>query len=220
VSAASAADLPGPAPMPPPQAPATYIPMAPVFSWTGFYLGANAGYGWSNGSGNMLTGGVGDTFTASGNAFVGGGQLGYNYQFGGGFVLGVEADFQGAFGSGGRLTDGLGLINATVTDPWFGTVRGRLGYAWDRVLLYGTGGLVYGDGTANGTSGVAFNNSATYLTWTAGAGAEWAFAGPWSAKAEYLYAGSPSSIPAIPFVSNVSGSAHSNLVRAGINYHF
>ncbi len=213
IGIACAADLPGPPAYPPPQAP-------PVFSWTGFYIGANAGYGWSNGSGNMLTRGAPDTFSASGNAFVGGGQAGFNYQFGGGVVVGIEADFQGTWGSG-TLTDGRGLIDATVKDPYFGTVRGRLGYAWDRVLLYGTGGGVYGDATANGKSaGTEFSNSASYWTWTAGAGAEWAFAGPWSAKIEYLYAGSPSSVPAIPFVSSIGSSAHSNLIRAGLNYHF
>jgi len=222
VGAASAADLPPPPPAYPPQAPAAYVPAAPGFSWTGFYLGANAGYGWSNGSGTTTTFGVGpDTFSASGNAFVVGGQLGYNYQFAS-VVFGVEADFQGSFGSG-TLTDPSGALSATVKDPWFGTVRGRLGYAWDRVLLYGTGGLVYGDTTANGASGIpaiAFNNSSTYYTWTAGAGAEWAFAGPWSAKIEYLYSGTPSSIPAIPNVTPPSGSAHTNLVRAGLDYHF
>jgi outer membrane immunogenic protein len=213
VGAASAADLSGPPPAYPP-------PQAPVFSWTGFYLGANAGYGWSSGSGNMITAGVPDTFWASGNAFVGGGQVGFHYQFGGGFVLGAEADFQGSLGSG-TLTDGNGAINATVKDPYFGTVRGRLGFAWDRVLLYGTGGAVFGDATANGTSaGVAFSNSATYWTWTAGAGAEWAFGGPWSAKAEYLYAGAPSTIPTIPAVGSVTGTSHTNLIRAGLNYHF
>ena len=124
--AASAADLPG----------APLVPVAPIFSWTGFYIGANAGYGWGNGSGNMITTGLPDTFSTSGNAFVGGGQMGFNYQFGGGFVLGAEADFQGSFGSG-TLTDGNGLINATVKDPWFGTIRGRIGYAWDRVCFMG-----------------------------------------------------------------------------------
>jgi outer membrane immunogenic protein len=217
---ALAADLPGPPPAyPPPQAPAAYIPVAPAFSWTGFYLGANAGYGWSSGSGNMLMGGVPDTFSASGNGFAGGGQVGFNYQWSN-VVIGLETDFQGSTGSG-NLTDSAGLIAATAKDPWFGTVRGRLGYAWDRVLIYATGGGVYGDATANGTSaGVAFNNSTTYFTWTAGAGVEAAFWGPWSAKAEYLYAGSPSSVPAIPFASNISGKANTNLVRAGINYHF
>jgi len=217
VTAASAADLPGPPPMPPPQAPAIYIPVAPVFSWTGFYLGANAGYAWSSGSGTFNPGAK--SFTASGNAFEGGGQLGYNYQVGGsGFVIGAEGDFQGDFGSGGTVTaTGPGGGSATAKVPWFGTVRGRVGYAFDRLMIYGTGGAVFGDGTL---SGPGFSGSSTYWTWTAGAGAEWAFAGPWSAKLEYLYAGSPSSIPLPTSATSVSGSANTNLIRAGLNYHF
>ncbi|MDE2374862.1 MAG: porin family protein, partial [Hyphomicrobiales bacterium] len=180
-------------------------------------LGANAGYGWSSGSGTYTGGGGAGSFSASGNSFEGGGQLGYNYQFGGGFVLGAEADFQGNFGNGGTLTlSGPSAQADSLKVPYFGTVRGRLGYAWDRVLIYGTGGAVYGSSTVSGVSA----GSASFWTWTAGAGAEWAFAGPWSAKIEYLYMGSPSSIPPITGVATVSGSASSNLVRAGINYHF
>ncbi len=220
VSAASAADLPGPPAYPPPQAPATYVPVAPVFSWTGFYLGANAGYAWSSGSGSFNGGTT--SFSGSGNAFEAGGQLGYNYQFGGGFVLGVEGDFQGAFGSGGTLTaTGAIPISATAKVPWFGTARGKIGYAFDRLMIYGTGGAAFGDSTLSGTAAAtAFSSSTTYWTWTVGAGAEWAFAGPWSAKLEYLYAGSPSSVPSVPGVTSVSGSASTNLIRAGLNYHF
>jgi outer membrane immunogenic protein len=216
VGAASAADLPGPAPMPPPQAPATYVPVAPVFSWTGFYLGANAGYAWSTGSGTFFSPAA-NSFAASGSAFEAGGQLGYNYQFGGGFVLGAEGDFQGSFGSGATVTSAALVGSANAKVPWFGTLRGRVGYAFDRLMIYGTGGAVFGDGTL---SGPAFSGSSTYWTWTVGAGAEYAFAGPWSAKVEYLYAGTPSSIPLPPGVTSVSGSASTNLIRAGLNYHF
>jgi outer membrane immunogenic protein len=229
VGPAVAADLPPSAY--PPQAPAAYVPVTPPFSWTGFYVGGNAGYGWSNGSGNLTLGGPGaagtpDTFSARGNGFVGGGQAGFNWQWAG-LVVGMEADFQGSTGSG-TLTDGLGNINATVKDPWFGTFRGRVGYAWDRFMVYATGGGVYGNATANGSStpnapgaaATAFSSSATYVTWTAGGGVEWAFWGPLSAKVEYLYVGSPSSSPTIPNVSTVTGSASGNIVRGGLNYHF
>jgi outer membrane immunogenic protein len=222
IGTASAADLPGPAPMPPPTAPAVYVPTGPAFSWTGFYIGANAGYGWSSGSGTAtVTGPAGtDAFSASGNGFVGGGQAGFNYQFDGA-VIGLETDFQGTSGSGPFTATGAAPITATAKDPWFGTVRGRLGYSFDRFMIYATGGGVYGDATANGRSGgTAFSTSATYLTWTAGLGIEYAFWGRVSGKVEYLYAGSPSSLPPIPRISSVSGSADNNLVRAGLNYHF
>lgn len=217
IGIASAADLG--APPPPPQAPAVYVP-APVFSWNGFYIGANAGYGWSNTSGTMTTAFGAETFSTSGNGFVGGGQAGFNYQWGG-VVFGMEADFQGTSVSGTLADNGLLPLNATAKNPWFGTFRGRLGYAWDRVMLYATAGGVYGNETFNGTSNrTSFSNGATYVTWTAGAGVEVAFWGPLSAKAEYLYMGSPSNFPSIPLATGLSGSAHTNLVRAGINYHF
>jgi outer membrane immunogenic protein len=224
---ALAADLPGPPPAyPPPQAPAAYVPVAPAFSWTGFYIGGNAGYGWTSVSSPALGGALGGAafagpYSASGNGFLGGGQTGFNYQWANA-VIGIEADFQGSTGSGtvSSVTDN---INATAKNPWFGTARGRLGWAWDRILIYGTGGLAYGYSTLNGTAGVgpaAFTSSATYVTWTAGAGVEAAFWGPWSGKIEYLYAGSPSTVPSIPNVTSISGRASTGIVRAGINYHF
>jgi outer membrane immunogenic protein len=220
IGTASAADLPGPAPMPPPTAPAVYLPVAPPFSWTGFYIGGNAGYGWSSGAGTATVPGGTDGFSPSGNGFVGGGQAGFNYQLDGA-VIGLETDFQGSSGSGPLTATGPVPITATLKDPWFGTVRGRLGYSFDRLMLYATGGGVYGDATANGRSGATpFSTSATYVTWTAGLGIEYAFWGRVSGKVEYLYAGSPSSLPSIPHVSSVSGSADNNLVRAGLNYHF
>jgi len=220
-----AADLPAPA-LPPPQAPAVYMPAPPPFSWTGFYVGGNAGYGWANSSGGMIGGTLGGVsfagpFSASGNGFLGGAQVGYNFQYGAG-VFGVETDFQGTVGSGtvSAVTD---AVNATAKNPWFGTVRGRVGYAFDRILVYATGGGVYGNSTLSGTAGVgpaAFSSSTTYWAWTAGLGVEAALGGPWSAKIEYLYVGTPSSVPAVPNVTAVAGTANTNIIRAGINYHF
>src|ERR1700712_3198588 len=163
--AASAADLPRRAPPP------VFTPV-PVFTWTGAYFGINAGYAFdasSNNTGSTFT--VPGAFTVSGapatatfrdqnqEGFSGGGQIGYNWQLtpGSGVVIGFEADAQyldfgrnrnNALISGGALGSGL-----SVTDPrglssldFFGTVRGRLGYAFDRVLVYGTGGFPHRSG--------------------------------------------------------------------------
>lgn len=227
IGIACAADLPGPPPAyPPPQAPAVYTPAPPPFSWTGFYIGADAGYGMTSSSSGMIHGAVhgvpfAGPFNASGNAFLGGAQLGYNWQTGP-IVLGLETDFQGTVGNGSvsSVTD---AINATTKTPWFGTTRARVGFAFDRIMIYATGGGAYGYSTLNGTAGIgpaAFSTSTTYWTWTVGAGIEAAFYGPWSAKVEYLYAGSPSSVPSIPNVTAVSGTASTNLIRAGLDYHF
>ena len=170
-AAASAADLPRRAAPPP-----VFVPV-PVFTWTGFYAGFNAGYGFGTqdnraptvigvpaASGLFTNAASGNTgVLAFGNnrssdGFVGGGQVGYNYQFtpGSGFVVGLEADAQYAdFGRNRNrfaATPGLNagsLVfnpNGVSSLDYFGTVRGRLGYAFDRTLVYATGGFAYGAG--------------------------------------------------------------------------
>ncbi|MFJ7835410.1 outer membrane protein, partial [Methylobacterium sp. NPDC097213] len=163
--AASAADLPRRAAPPP-----VFQPV-PVFTWTGFYAGFNAGYGFGTqddraptvlgvGPASLLV--TAPTVIAFNNresneGFVGGGQIGYNYQFtpGSGFVIGVEADAQYAdFGRNRNRFVATGPLAAQqVFNPgglsgldFFGTVRGRLGYAFNRTLVYGTGGVAYGSG--------------------------------------------------------------------------
>lgn len=149
--AAQAADLPRRAPPPPP-------PSLPVFTWTGFYAGVNAGYAFPTGSGGFTDPTYG-TVTGGGRSggFAGGGQVGYNYQFtpGSGIVVGVEADAQymdlqrtGVQSIFRPAFNPNVLTNTYRTDLSFlGTVRGRVGYAFDRVFVYGTGGFAYGDVT-------------------------------------------------------------------------
>jgi outer membrane immunogenic protein len=201
--------------------PPAYAPAPQVFSWTGFYIGANAGYGWSTASGTLTTATGSESFTFTGDGFAGGAQAGYNWQVGPA-VFGAEADFQGTTISGPFTATAGPVISATDKGPWFGTLRARLGYGIDRFMLYGTAGGVYGDITTNGTvtPGGSFSSSSTFWTWTAGAGVEAAFWGCWSGKLEYLYIGTPNRSPTIPTVITVSGTATNNIVRAGINYHF
>jgi outer membrane immunogenic protein len=219
IGAAAAADVvPPPPPLPPPP-----LPMVRIFSWTGFYIGGNVGWDRTTGSGtfNSLLGA--DPFTTSGgNGFLGGAEAGYNWQVGS-FVLGGETDFQGATGNGPISATAGPTVSGTAKMPWFGTVRGRVGYAIERVLVYATGGAAYGDSNWSGTVSSAgpFSSSATFSTWTAGAGVEMAFGDCWSMKVEYLYMGTPSSKPTVPTITSVSGgNADTNIVRAGINYHF
>ena len=151
------------------------------------------------------------------NGVIGGGQIGYNWQMSGPLVLGIEADIQG---SDQHRTTTIGA--ATVTDriPWFGTVRGRIGYAGGAWMLYATGGWAYGefrtDVTALGTT-ASFSDSRS--GWTAGGGIEWMFMPKWSAKIEYLYIDTGhfnSALFGVPF----SGRVTDNIVRVGVNYHF
>jgi outer membrane immunogenic protein len=147
-----AADLyPAPPYHPPP---AAYVPVAAVlYNWTGFYIGGNLGAGWSQGS---LSDTAGNTFTQNSNpSFLGGGQVGYNYQFWGGAVAGVEADFDWAGNHNNTSTAAAG-VTVTNNNRWLTTLTGRLGYAWDRVLVYGKGG-----GAWVGSSDPTITNVAT-----------------------------------------------------------
>ncbi|GLK86214.1 outer membrane protein [Ancylobacter defluvii] len=194
----------------------------PVFTWTGFYIGANLGYTWSDGSGGSSIDGYGvGSWSGSSNGFTYGGQLGYNYQVDS-WVFGVEADIQGVAGSGsyGGIAGSTWYGNDFDTD-YFGTLRGRIGYAWDRVLVYGTAGAAYGQTSVSGSiNGVAYDSSADYWTWTVGAGVEYAFADNWTVKGEYLYIGDPDTKAQLPGTFDSWGHINTNVVRLGVNYKF
>jgi outer membrane immunogenic protein len=227
--AALAADL-----RPPP----VYLPPPPIFTWTGLYVGINAGYTWSNSNtvdvstvntfnntaalsavgltyGPAAALGSTDSLPVKTSGFIGGGQIGYNFQFANSFVAGIEADIQGIVGASGSAS----AFTVTPRTPFFppdtvatslfvtkridylGTLRGRLGFLVTPTLLaYGTGGLAYG-GVRSSTSisGAEVPNtgstdfagfgslSNSRVGWTAGGGLEWLFAPNWSVKVEYLY---------------------------------
>jgi outer membrane immunogenic protein len=238
---ALAADLPPPPPAP--RAPATYIPIAPPYNWTGFYIGGNLGAGFTSGS---FSDTAGATFTNSSNTtFLGGGQVGVNYEFWGGVVVGAEAMFDWAPNQNNTITATLpaSLVpattaTATINNRWLSTATGRLGYAWDRVLLYGkAGGAWVGQSNsalttttaAGGTSALGVTNSnSNNFGWTAGVGVEWAFWGTWSARAEYDYIGlnnqtyTTATLPGNAFSADsiTATSRHINMVTAGVNYKF
>ncbi|ARN83682.1 outer membrane protein [Methylocystis bryophila] len=184
--AAQAADLPSRKSAPPP-----YL-VAPVPTWTGFYAGVNIGGGVPvSGTGGVL----------------GGGQLGYNYQFTPLFVAGLEADFQGSSIGGGSSSFGGPMGGERRSVDWFGTVRGRVGtIAIDpKWLIYGTGGFAYG------------GNGSAETGWTGGGGVEYAFAPNWSARAEYLFVDLSGGGGYGPNHSNNRGF---HVIRAGLNYRF
>ncbi len=219
---AFAADLPPPEAPPPPRAPATYVPVAaPVFSWSGVYFGINGGYGF--GQSNWSAPGYPSTGNFDASGFLVGGTLGANYQMGA-FVLGVEGDLDWADINGSTTVTCFSYAPCETKSEWLGTGRARIGYAWDRILFYGTGGAAFGNLQA-GFSGMNFM-SATQIGWTAGAGIEAAFAPNWTAKIEYLYVdlgnvncnGACGVIGITPIPTTVSLTE--NLVRAGINYKF
>ncbi|MGH6683604.1 MAG: outer membrane protein [Pseudolabrys sp.] len=214
VGVAAAADLPRAAPVY--KAPAMIV--APPYNWTGFYVGGNIGYGW--GSQDASLDGFGSLGGANVDGIIGGGQIGYNWQMNQ-LVLGLETDFQGSDQKG----DGGVAGTATYTNKldWFGTLRGRVGYAFDRWLPYVTGGWAYGHGNLSGTSGgVGFSGSNDYSGWTLGGGLEYAFLNNWSAKLEYLYIdfGDGPSATVVPGTNVSAGKLTDNVVRLGVNYKF
>ena len=199
--AALAADLPARYTAPPPV-------MAPIFTWTGFYLGVNSGYAWQSSSASCVDGteycanGIGPLYDnvalgAKPHGAIYGGQLGYNWQLNSGFVLGVEADLSGFFQMSDTSThiESSDYFHTSRTKyDMLGTVRGRLGYAWGPALLYVTGGFAWANvkddfteyNTDSSVYGVA-NGSNNASGWTVGGGMEYMFAPRWSLKTEYMY---------------------------------
>jgi outer membrane immunogenic protein len=180
--------------------PAAYTgkPLFDGFSWARPYLGVNLGYAWGSVANNPT----------KPSGFVGGVQAGYNWQSGA-FVFGLEGDIQA---TGAEET----FAPWKFSNPWFGTVRGRAGYALNNILFFGTGGLAFGELRAT-TFGVS--EAHTSAGWTLGAGAEvgLGFAPNWSAKVEYLYVDLANSNFVITGASN---GYRFGLIRAGVNYRF
>ena len=235
IQAASAADLPRKAP--------AYVPPAPPpFSWTGFYGGIHAGWGWSNSSASVLdTALLFDPISIgqNGNGVIGGAQIGYNWQFSPNFVLGIEGDISGTGirnTTSAPMTFGGGAVPGTTQAAerdirWLATVRGRLGYAADRWLFYVTGGGAWGEVDYSGgptffgvyTGPVSFNHTSS--GWTVGGGVEYAFTNNWTGRLEYLYYdlnGATLTVPAIGggAATQIWDDNKINVVRAAVNYKF
>ena len=176
--------------------------VAPVFTWTGPYVGLTGGYGW----------GESRSFDVDGALL--GVTAGYNWQMNQ-VVFGVEGDISWSDISGSGPC-GAGT-RCTVDNNWLGTVRGRLGWAAGQFMPYVTGGLAFGDIDVRRTGGFG-SASSTEVGWTLGAGVEAALWGPVSAKIEYLFVdlGGPS----VPGPGGGSADFQTSIIRAGLNYRF
>ena len=168
-----------------------------VFSWTGFYIGGNVGWGWADNTYDY-TPFAAPTYSynpGTSNGFTGGLQMGYNYQFVNNVVLGVETDFN-----------------------WADIIRARLGYAMDRFLPYITGGVAYAN--TKYTDPFGFSDSNLKWGWTAGAGLEYAITNNWTVKAEYLYLGFDNSKTNYFNGDQLSVGSNIQTARVGVNYKF
>lgn len=219
---ASAADLPA-------QMPATSF-ASPVYNWTGFYIGGNIGTAFSSANTSDPTGvNFAPPGTSLGNdatGFIGGFQLGFNIQTGN-LVFGVQGDMSWT------------TINPSLADPfsttttlsyktdWLATITGRVGYAWNNILLYGKGGAAWVHNNVS-VSDATFSFSATanetQIGWTAGGGFEYAFAPNWTGFIEYDYIGLGTASVSVtdPIVGAMPINFEQNvqMVKGGINFKF
>ena len=226
VGVAWAADVPY---VPPPAAPPAFVPAA-AFDWNGLYFGVHGGGGFGKEDCTSCSPGPpgANDFNISG-PYVGG-QVGVNWVAGGGLFLGAEADISWSGIDG--LCNGSGVGGAascngppqlTVHDiDWYGTVRGRVGFATGDWLAYVTGGWLYGQGTRNTSSGGGDTAVANHSGWTAGFGAERAIGAGWSAKGEYKYLAFGPRTYVFPNIGGpdptVNLTAHT--FELGLNRHF
>jgi len=187
-----------------------YNSAPPAFTWTGFYLGLNAGTVW----GDFTKAG---SFIDAKAGFTGGVTGGYNYQINN-FVVGLEGDYNySGMGGRGLTLPGPSFVRGDLTS--FGTIRGRAGVTFDRALIYVTGGYAFGFSSLE--SG-GWKNDSSHHGYVLGAGLEYAFTQNISAKAEYLYmpldAKSAIGVPGFGVGSKTGIDA--NVIRAGVNYRF
>jgi outer membrane immunogenic protein len=213
---------------------------APALSWTGFYIGVNAGYAFSEETDVDYANNLGGTFATGSVELEGGfagGQIGYNYQAGQ-IVFGIEADIQGADLSDEAAATGAGIVaGSDISLGLFGTVRGRIGLAYDRALFYVTGGFAYGQADFDieavapaGPLSASASADETLTGYVVGGGLEYALSSAWSIKAEYQYI-NLGSIDAEGTVfeadgdpTNITFSSEQDVdfhtVRIGLNYKF
>ena len=198
------------------------------------YIGGNLGVGWN--SSGSVSDTAGSTFSTNNNTqFLGGGQIGVNYEFWGGVVVGAEAMFDWLPNTTNTVTatNGTNSASVNINNRWLSTATGKLGYAWDRVLLYGKGGGAW-VGTNNpgltvtGVPGATFttSNNNNNFGWTAGLGVEWAFWGNWSARAEWDYIRLQNQSFTVSSTGAFNGDTINinnrsiNMFTAGVNYKF
>jgi outer membrane immunogenic protein len=238
VAAASAADM---AVKTPPAAPAPYVP----YNWTGFYVGGEFGAGWGNSQTTVVTnsgvafppGTVENTIDYFGG--LGGVYGGYNYQINQ-FLIGIDGDYTWAAVHGNATN--VSLINGDISNvndhiDWVATLTGRIGWAIDRLLVFGKGGWAWAGFTGDSsTVGVAGNIESTTASsenrsgWTVGGGVEWLWTPHVSFKAEYDYvkfdtanfnvAKTDPGAPALSGTFQRSATSNLNMFKAGLAYKF
>lgn len=203
-------------------APAPVEPIAPIayapFDWTGFYVGVNVGGAWND---SKWSGFAAPSFNTNGSGVIYGGQIGYNYQINQ-FVLGLEGDFNGSSVDKKNQCSNVAGSVCRTEQNWLGSIRARAGYAFDRLLIYGTGGVAFTDYDFSQTAALPQSwGSGSRTGWTAGLGVEYAITDHITAGVEWKYydfgrkTGSGGVAPAA-----VRFNETENTVIAKLNYKF
>jgi outer membrane immunogenic protein len=204
---------------PPPPAPVP-TPIPYIYNWTGFYIGGNLGGAWE--SSTITDPFFGVSFSNSRSGFVGGGQVGYNWQLSPQWVIGIEGTFDGTDIRSEDASLALGLVATSKVD-WIATVAGRLGWAANNWLFYakGGGGWVHDTVTLTDVTGFSVSTSDSKGGWLVGAGIEYGITQNWTIKVEWDHIGLDSTTgPGFTPFDTVSVSRHFELVTAGLNYKF
>jgi outer membrane immunogenic protein len=159
-------------------------PEVPVFTWTGFYVGIQGGYVWTD----IDVDGIDGIDNLDGGLF--GGYAGYNFQYDA-WVFGIEGDFNGVWNDEEFDFAGPPPFSIDVGTDWLASIRGRVGYSWDRALIFATAGVGFTQASADvDIAGVGtFDNDETFVGWTVGGGLEYAFTDNWLGRVEYRYYG-------------------------------
>ena len=223
---AFAADLPSRGPPP------VYLPPPPIFTWSGLYIGGQIGYAWGSDPIDVAIVGIPvASFNDNPNGVIGGAHLGYNLQIAQ-WVAGLEGTVDGTSVTGRTSAPVVALrsgVTGSTRSIVQGSIRARLGVAFDRVLIYGTGGAAFAGFQNNYSFGFPFflaeQDSKTRTGWTVGGGLEYAVTNNWSIRAEYRYSDFGRS-PDFPFSSKTFGTVSAthhlteNQVQAGFSYKF
>jgi outer membrane immunogenic protein len=192
------------------------FPAVRLYNWTGAYVGINGGGAWGRPDWTSAPDATSGTYNLSGGLV--GGTLGYNLQTDGPFVWGVEGDFDWS-GVRGTVPPASCVPNCEMQSNWLATARLRFGYAFDTIMPYVTAGAAISRLVAS-TAGAPFGTeSKNNLGWTLGLGVEFVIWGPWTAKAEYLYADfNGFSCNVACGGGPISLNVRENIFRAGVNY--
>lgn len=195
--------------------------------WTGPYVGLEGGYGWGQSTGGLRVGGFAIPYDVRPDGVIGGAHLGYDYQWGH-LVLGVVGDAEGADISGRDITTAA-QFQTKLLNEFDASIRGKVGLAFDRFMVYGTGGVAFGSvktqyscPTCNNAPGPYDTINDMRVGWTAGAGAAYEIDPRWSAAVEYRYTdlGRQRFADPITTASDSGNKFTFSAVQLAVSYHF